>query len=396
MKNPASLIFLVFLSSLAALSPLSIDMALPALPEIAVSLQCSAGEVGLTLSLFMAGFAFMPVIYGPLSDRYGRRPVLAAGISLFLLGSVAATAAPNIASLLAARVVEGCGAGAGTSMAFAIVRDLFEGEKGRAKLAYVQMVMNLAPMLAPSLGAILLIAGWRVIYGTLAAGAAALLLTIVLALPEPHPKSPTTAPLWRQIKSGYGTLLRSRLGLGFALVYALSFGVQFTYVAGSPLVFMTHFGLSAHAYGMVFVSTACGIMAGNFTNTRLVRHGIQGAIALRAGLGIYLVVPCLLLALMATHHATMLPAAALLVLSSYAFGLIGPNASHGALQALSGIAGIAGAVLTSLQMGVAFIASAIVAAAYGGFGMFAMVVPMLGFGVLTCMVYFVAVKGIRP
>ncbi len=396
MKNPNSLVFLIFLASLAAISPLCIDMALPALPRIAASLHCTQGQAGLTLSVFMAGFAFMPVIYGPLSDRFGRRPILLVGIFLLLIGSAGATLAPTISALLAARFVEGAGAGAGTSMAFAIVRDSFSGEEGRSKLAYVQLVMNLAPMLAPSIGAVVLFAGWRAIYGTLAAGAFLLLLTVIFALPETHNVPQSRESLTAQISRGYLTLLRSRAGLGFSMVYAFSFGVQFTYVAGSPLVFMTHFGLSPRQYGLVFFSTACGIMAGAFTNTRLARHNIPGHFALQTGLSVYLIVPCVLLTLLATHHAIMLPTAALLVVSAYAFGLIGPNASHSALQALSGIAGIAGAVLTSLQMGTAFVASAIVAAAYGRFGVLAMVVPMLAFGVLTSGVYFGLARGFTP
>jgi DHA1 family bicyclomycin/chloramphenicol resistance-like MFS transporter len=395
-KNPNSLIFLIFLASLAAISPLCIDMALPALPRIAASLHCLQGEAGLTLSVFMAGFAFMPVIYGPLSDRFGRRPILLVGIFLLLIGSAASALAPNISALLAARFVEGAGAGAGTSMAFAIVRDCFSGEDGRRKLSYVQLVMNLAPMLAPSIGAVVLFAGWRAIYGTLAAGAVLLLLTVMFGLKETHNVPQSRETLAAQISRSYLTLLRSRAGLGFSLVYAFSFGVQFTYVAGSPLVFMTHFGLSPRQYGAVFFSTACGIMAGAFTNTRLARHNISGGFALQTGMGIYLAVPGALLVLLATHHAAMLPTAALLVVSAYGFGLIGPNASHGALQALSGIAGIAGAVLTSLQMGTAFIASAIVAAAYARFGMLAMVVPMLGFGLLTLGAYFGLARGFAP
>ncbi len=128
MKNPHSLLFVIFLASLAALPPLSIDMALPALHGIAATLQTSPGRAGLTLSLFMAGFAVTPLIYGPLSDRFGRRPILLSGLGLFTLGSLACAISPSIFFLLAARLAEGAGAGAGISMAFAIVRDLFAGE----------------------------------------------------------------------------------------------------------------------------------------------------------------------------------------------------------------------------------------------------------------------------
>ena len=222
---------------------LSIDMALPALRGIASGLRAAPGAVGLTLSIFMAGFAATPILYGPVSDRYGRRPVLLAGVAMFALGGLAAAAAPSIDALLLARFIEGGGAGCGIAMAFAIVRDVFAGEEARIKLSYVQMVMALAPMVAPTIGAALLLAGgWRVIYAVLGCGGVALLLVILLGFRETH-EPRAGGSLFGAVVAGYRTLLQSRAGLGFALVYACSFGVQFSYIAGSPLVFMGYFGL---------------------------------------------------------------------------------------------------------------------------------------------------------
>jgi len=258
MKNPHSAIFVVFLAALAALPPLSIDMALPALHGIAASLHTSLGRAGLTLSLFMAGFAITPLIYGPLSDRLGRRPILLFGLSLFTAGSAACACSPSIVLLLASRFAEGAGAGAGISMAFAVVRDLFEGAESRAKLSYVQMVMSLAPLLAPSIGALILgFADWRVIYGVLGALGATLLAVIAWGFQESHARPDKAGSLFGQVRGGYKILFASRRGMGFALVFALSFGVQFSFIAGSPLVFMGHFGASARVYGLVFAATSC-------------------------------------------------------------------------------------------------------------------------------------------
>jgi DHA1 family bicyclomycin/chloramphenicol resistance-like MFS transporter len=364
-------------------------MALPALHGIAASLHTSPGRAGLTLSLFMAGFAITPLIYGPLSDRLGRRPILLFGLALFTAGSLACACSPTIWLLLAARFAEGAGAGAGISMAFAVVRDLFEGAESRAKLSYVQMVMSLAPLLAPSIGAAILgFADWRAIYGLLGALGAALLAVIAWGFEESHKTAAASAgSLFGQVRGGYKILFASRRGMGFALVFALSFGVQFSFIAGSPLVFMGHFSTSARVYGLVFAATSCGIMAGAFLNTRLSKRGISGRLALLAGFCTYLATSIAMLALGATGALTAVNLTALLVLSAFAFGVIGPNASHGALQAMPEIAGIAGAILTSLQMAVAVLASALVAAAYGAIGIYAMLLPMLGFGVLATMAY---------
>lgn len=397
MKNPHSALFVVFLAALAGLPPLSIDMALPALHGIAASLRTSPGHAGLTLSLFMAGFAITPLLYGPVSDRLGRRPVLLFGLGLFTIGSFACALSPSISLLLAARFAEGAGAGAGISMAFAVVRDLFEGEESRTKLSYVQLVMSLAPLLAPSIGALILgLGGWRLIYGMLGILGAVLLAIIFWGLGESHPNPVRTGSLFGQLRRSYKILFGSRKGMGFALVYGLSFGVQFSFIAGSPLVFMGHFGVSARVYGLIFAGTSCGIMAGAFLNTRLSKIGISGRVPLLAGFCIYLVTCTAMLTLDAMAAATAFNITAMLVLSAFAFGMIGPNASHGALQALPDIAGIAGAILTSLQMGIAVVTSAVVAAAYAGFGITAMLVPMLGFSILTTLAYALLARSPRP
>lgn len=398
MKNPHSAVFVVFLASLASLPPLSIDMGLPALNEISRDLHCSLGEAGLTLTLFMAGFAGGPLVYGPLSDRYGRRHVLLSGLGLFSAGGIAAMVAPTIGLLLAARLLEGAGAGAGISMAFAIVRDLFKGEDARVKLSYVQMVTALAPMLAPTIGAaIMSVAPWRAIYGVLGFGGLGLVLAVWLGFRESHAPEPSHGSIFGRVVNGYAVLFRRRVGLGFALLYGLSFGVQFSFISGSPLVFMGHFAVTAQIYGLIFAAASAGIMLGAFSNTRLSRAGIGGKLPIRLGFGIYLATSLTMLVLVLAGVASVADMLPPLVLSAYAYGLIGPNASHGTLQALPEIAGIAGAMLTSFQMVVAVAASATVAAVYASAGLFAMVLPMLGFGVAALAVYlgFVVMAGQR-
>jgi DHA1 family bicyclomycin/chloramphenicol resistance-like MFS transporter len=383
----------MFLASLAALPPLSIDLALPALKEISINLHASLGAVGLTLSLFMAGFAGAPLVYGPLSDRFGRRPVLLVGVTIFAAGGIAATLAPSISLLLIARFFEGAGAGVGLPMAFAIIRDLFEGPAARTKLSYMLMVSTLAPVLAPSLGAIILsVAGWRSIYGLLAGGGLLLVSAVAFGFSESHPVTRPQGPLFGQVMMGYKALFRSRVGMGFALVFGLSFGVLFAFISGSPLVFMGHFGVSAHLYGFIFAACAGGISAGAFIDTRLSGRGISGTYPLRAGFAIYLIASVTMLGLEIAGQAGVFNLLPLLVLSAFAYGLISPNASLGTMQALPEIAGIASAILTSLQMFVGVIASAVVAAAYATAGVLAMLVPMFGFGLAAFLVYLTTVR----
>lgn len=173
--QPHSIGFTLLLGGLGTLPPFAIDMALPALTQIGIALQSAMGNVLLTLSFFMAGFSLAQLAFGPVSDRFGRWPTLVVGCSLFSVASIACALAPTIEFLLVARFVEGCGAGAGMVMVFAMVRDLFEGPQARTKLSYVTVVLNVAPMIAPAVGAALLSIGdWRLIYWALGVAGASL------------------------------------------------------------------------------------------------------------------------------------------------------------------------------------------------------------------------------
>jgi DHA1 family bicyclomycin/chloramphenicol resistance-like MFS transporter len=372
----------LLLAGLGALPPLSIDMALPALSRIARDMAISPGLAGLTLSLFMAGFACTPIVYGPLSDRHGRRPVLLAGLVLFTLGGAAAATAPSIVWLLAARLLQGAGAGAGTSMAFAIVRDLFEGHQARQRLSGVTIVMTIAPLLAPSIGAIILgFAGWRAIWGLLTAAGAVLTLAVLLGFAESRPAAARAAR--PGLLRGYARMLGNRASLGFALVYALGFAVQFSFISGSPLVLIGVFGASPRLYGVLFACNALGIAGGAAVNRRLSARRVAPAVPLGIGLGLFLVASGSMLALQAAGLAGIASFMPPIVLSSFAWGLASANAAHGALEPVPELAGTASAVLTCLQMAFAAIASLLVAFLFAWIGVAAMTGMMAAFGLLA-------------
>ena len=166
-----SFVFTLFLGCLGMLPPLAIDMGLPALSAIGSELKTTDSATALTITLFMVGFAVTPVAYGPLSDRYGRRPLLLFGCALFALAGLGCSMSPTIPSLLFFRFIQGAGAGGGSALIMAVVRDLFEGNEARARLSYVNIVRTIAPMIAPTIGALVLTSfGWRSIYGLLSAG----------------------------------------------------------------------------------------------------------------------------------------------------------------------------------------------------------------------------------
>lgn len=383
-----SLSFTILLGAIAALPPLSIDMGLPAFPTIGASLGASPASVGLTLSLFMAGYAVSQLVFGPLSDRYGRRPILLAGCGLFAIASVVCAAAPSIGTLVAWRFVEGAGAGAGMTITLAIVRDLFEGSAARAQLSYVNLVISVAPMVAPTIGGLILLsASWRAIYGALAVGGGLLVLSIALGLDESLAHLDVDALKPRQLTKNYARVFSNRICLGYALVNALSFGCLFTYVSGSPLIMLDVLRVSTTTYGWLFASTALGIMVGSFLNGQLSIRGTSPSRILITGLTLAVVSSVALVLVSVGGDAQVTTLMPLLVLNTFSFGLIVPNAVHGAIQPVPEIAGVAAATLGFLQMLGGALASALIAFLYDGHTAIAMSGLMALFAIASFAIY---------
>jgi DHA1 family bicyclomycin/chloramphenicol resistance-like MFS transporter len=367
--------FAVLLGVQAALPPLSIDMPLPALVSVMHTLHTTPSLAGLTLSLFMAGFAVSPLVYGPLADRYGRRPLLLGGLTLFVLGGLGAASAPSIGVLLITRLVQGAGAGAGMTLAFAIVRDVFEGKAAQIRLAAIAVVGNVAPIVAPTIGAMLLgWIGWRGIYGVTALMGVLLLGAVGFGLAETLPRrnrarAVTPAALARD----WAIVLGHRGAITHILVNGLGFGWMFAYVTGSPLLFLGEMHLPAAIYAGLFACTGSGIVAGALLNARLADRGIGSETLLRAAILGAVAATLVLVALTATHREVpLLALMPLLVLATGFFGLATPSASHGALDPMPELAGIAGGLLTSVQMLGGALASLLVSLLFPLFGASAM------------------------
>ena len=290
--------FLPVLAMLAAFGPLSIDMYLPSLPAIGREFDASAGDVQFTLSAFFVGFGIGQLLYGPLSDRYGRRPMLLFGVSVYLAASVGAAFAPDIGALAAARFLQALGGGAATVIARACVRDRHSGAEAARMLSTLMLIMGAAPLLAPSLGAqILLFADWRGIFLVLAAWGVLALLAVLLLLPETRPAEARIRMGLGSIFVNYARLVTERRTFGCALASGGAFAGMFAYISGTPFVFMEVFGVSPQTYGLLFAIHIVAIMAGAFTNRRLVaRFGPAGMMArgthllLAAGAALVLVV----------------------------------------------------------------------------------------------------------
>ena len=391
--RPESLAFLLFISALGGITPLSIDMGLPALEAIGRSLQIAPASAALTLSFFLVGFAFGPIVLGPLSDRFGRRPILLAGCALFVVAGIGCALTPSLPVLLFWRLLQGIGAGAGSTLSLAIVRDSFEGAAARAQLSYVSTVGAVAPMIAPILGAMVLaLGGWRSIYGFLSVTGLALLLTVYFCFRETHHATDSTALHPRRLLANYARIFRNPISLGYTLVAALSFGCMFSYVSSSPLVMMSVLGVTPSAYGWTFAATAFGIMTGAFINGRLNTRGISGAALLQFGLTLSLATALVLLAISFSGYVSIATILPVLVLNTFCAGFIGANANHGVMHPMPDIAGVASAVLGSTRMLTGAAASVLISVIFDGHTAHAMAMAMTGFALASFAAYWLIVR----
>jgi MFS transporter, DHA1 family, multidrug resistance protein len=269
----------LLLGSLIALGPLSIDLYLPALPELTDDLSASPSSVQLTLTGILVGLGLGQLVIGPLADVYGRRRPLLAGIALSVVSSLLCAVAPTIVVLDVLRVLQGFGAAAASVVAMAVVRDLFTGRAAAAVISRLVMVMGLAPVLAPSLGsAVLEVGSWRTVFVVLAGLGVLLGALAAVALMETLPPERRASPGLRATMQGYGTLLRDPSLVGFMLVASLTMAAVFAYVSGASFVLQDGFGLDGRTFGLLFGVGAVGLIASSQVNVVLLRTFTPGTI----------------------------------------------------------------------------------------------------------------------
>lgn len=376
--RPHSLAFIFLVGALAALPPLSIDLGLPALTLLHSSLGATTAQAALTLSLFLAGFGAAQLVMGPLSDRHGRRPVMLAGMALYALGGLGCALAPTIEALLAFRLLEGIGAAGGTTLAMAVVRDRFDGQAGRIKMSQVSMVITIAPIIAPTLGGMLLLVfdDWRAIYATLAVAGALLVAAVWAGLDESRPPA-SGARL--DLLGRYAAVFRHRSTMGYVLVNTLGSGGLFAFISASPLVLMGTMQVSTQVFGLLFAITSSGILIGSTINNVLARRGVGARGPLAVGL---------VLAPLAALGAALFPALGIVRLETFipfvvvvgiCRGLTTPNITHAALEPVPQHAGVTSAMMGSGQMLCMALSGVIVAHMHAELGVLGVALTMLGF-----------------
>src|SRR5665213_512059 len=343
-----SRITLLLLVAMTGVAPISLYMLVPALPLLATSFGRDISIAQMTVSLYMVGIACSQIIMGPLSDRFGRRPVLLAGLGLMVLASAGCMLAQTLPQLIAARFFQALGGATGMVVSRAIIRDLYNRERISSMISLVIAVMVIAQMLSPLTGGLLEVAfGWRSIFYLITAAALVITVTIALALPETRRD--------RAAGSGFrgdvGSLITSRAFLGYMLCQVLASQIIFAFAGGGPYIVVMQMGRTGAEYGAWFATTAFAYLIGNLCCVRFSpRHSLERLIWFGLGLQLLGAALNLLWGVTGLNQApSWLFGTQMLVMFANAFVM--SNSAAGAISIRPEAAGTASGAMGFLQMG---------------------------------------------
>jgi MFS transporter, DHA1 family, multidrug resistance protein len=348
----ARVLRLVILGALTAMGSLSIDMYLPALPELTRDLDSTASQVQLTLTACLLGLGLGQVVLGPLSDRFGRRPPLLAGLALFALASAVCATAPSVPVLILCRLLQGLAGAAGIVIARAVVRDLHAGAAAARTFSVLMLVMGLAPILGPVFGSAMLAAtSWRGIFLATAALGLGLLALTSAGLRETLPAARRRPGGVRDTGRAFRRLVGDRVFMGYALAVGLTSGAILAYVSGSTFVMQDIYGASPQVFGLLFGCNAVGLVTASQLNGRLVgRTGPRPL--LRSGLLATAVSGAVLVLAVATGALGVWGVALPLLGLMSGVGFVMPNAMALGLSEHPEITGSGSALIGLFQFGV--------------------------------------------
>jgi MFS transporter, DHA1 family, multidrug resistance protein len=353
MPRSDSLVIRVLLTGLVAFGPLSTDLYLPALPNLVQVFDTDIAMVQLTLSVFLVGFAVSQLVYGPMSDRFGRRPTLLIGVSVYLVASAVCSLATSVEGLIAARFFQALGACCGPVVGRAVVRDVFGRDRAATVLAYMSMAMTLAPAIGPVLGgAMTELFGWRSNFILLTGFAMMILAAVWGLLGETNTARDSEALNPGRMAANYLMLLRNRRFIGYILIVACSYSGIFAFISGSSFLLIGQMHLSPAQYGLSFATVVLGYTIGSFLAGKLSQR-LGGARMIRIGTLVSISGGALGVGLALAGVVQIASVVLPVFLFILGAGLTLPNATANAVGPYPTMAGLASSLLGFFQMTIA-------------------------------------------
>lgn len=340
-------LFLAILCTLMAFASLSIDLYLPAMPLMAKELH---GDVELTVTAFLVGFSIAQLIWGPISDSFGRRLPLYIGMLMFIVGSAGCALSKNMEQIVLWRIVQAFGTCTGPMLARAMIRDSFSRVKAAQMFSTLFFFMAVAPIVGPLIGGqIICFSSWRVIFVTLAALGVIMLISL-FALPETLPEDKRVKLSFANAFNNYLVLVKNRIFMKYTLCLTFFYVAAYAYMTGSPFVYISYFGVAPQYFGFLFGLNLLGVMAMSMLNRRLVLR-----YSLKQLLKIAVFVSLLSAVILALVVKIQIGGVVAVVLSIFLFfsmnGIIAANTTTAALDAAPSLAGSASATIGALQYG---------------------------------------------
>lgn len=364
MNTPLRLI--ITLGLLSGLVAAAIDMYLPAIPALAEALNSDIGSVQQTLSMFLLGAAVSQAIVGPLSDRFGRRPLLLGGMALFALASLLCAQAVTVEQLIVLRLAQALGAAAGNVVVQALIRDLYGREDAARILSFVIAVMTIIPLLAPAVGGYLLVwAGWQSIFWCLALLGFVALLLVFYTLPETLPVEQRQRLHPTPLIRAYWHILSHRNAMAYNLCGGFVFATMFAFISGSPFVYIEYFGVEPQYFGYLFGANIVLMMCCNYLNARWLKW-LGSEQLLRIGIRIHVAAAALLLLTSLTGMGGLVGVVVPCIVTVGVLGLVASNSTSAALACFTSHGGTASGVLGITRMGLGAVSGAVVGFLHNG------------------------------
>ena len=351
---------ILILGLLTAIGPFSIDMYLPAFPDIANNLHTSVAQVMLSLSSFFIGISAGQLIYGPMLERYGRKKPMYVGLSIYLLASISCAMATSVNSLIIFRLLQALGGCAGMVAARAIVRDLFEVKENAKIFSMLMLVVAVSPIIAPTLGGyVTSLFGWRYVFIILIGIDIAIIAGVYFLLPESKKPDPDFSLKARAIIKNYAGIIKHPQFYTYALTGAIAYAGLYAYISGSPYVFMEIFRVNEKQYGWIFALIATGIISASQVNNIALKNNSSERI-IKIALAFQSIIGILFAVLTFFSFSELYSSIFLIFLFLGCQGFIFPNASALCLAPFPHIAGSASALMGAIQMSIGAGASVLV------------------------------------